>query len=102
MVSFTEEGGGDAAEPFPAGSYPHVLATLCQESPKRLKDTEAEGDSALDGNKSNAEAKLNDVAGPDSEVQEKAREGGQQTADKVRRTDWARTDPLDESCNIVR
>lgn len=53
-----------------------------EESPKRLKDTEAEGDSAVDGNKSNVEAKLNDVAGPDSEVQENAREGGQQTADK--------------------
>lgn len=63
-------------------------SNLCQESPKRLKDTEAEGDSAVDGNKSNVEAKLNDVAGPDSEVQENAREGGQQTADKVTHTCW--------------
>lgn len=67
-----------------AGSQSCVFATLCQESPKRLKDTEAEGDSAVDGSKSNAEAKLNDVAGPDTEVQEKPREGGKQTADKVR------------------
>lgn len=95
MVSFTEKGGSDAVKRFPpTGFYSHVLATLCQESPKRLKDTEAEGDSAVDGNKSNAEAKLNDVAGPDSEVQEKAREGGQQTADKVRHTDGATSNPF--------
>lgn len=83
-----------AFPPTPAASYSHVLATLCQESPKRLKDTEAEGDSAVDGSKSNAEAKLNDVVGPDSEVQEKAREGGQQTADKVRHTGWATSNCL--------
>lgn len=76
---------------FPVGSYSHILPTFCQESPKRLKDTEAEGDSAVDGNKSNVEAKLNDVAGPDSEVQENAREGGQQTADKVRHTFFCST-----------
>nr|XP_046274071.1 hepatoma-derived growth factor-like isoform X2 [Scatophagus argus] len=62
-------------------------------SPKRPKDTEAEGDSKVDGSKLNAEAKLNDVAGskataPPSqseskvEAQENAPEGGQLTADK--------------------
>lgn len=55
-------------------------------SPKRLKDSEGEGDSKLDGNKSNTEAKLNDVAGAESkaEAQEKAPDGGQLTAEKVR------------------
>lgn len=77
MVSLTQKG---ALPDWFIFTHP---SNLCQESPKRLKDTEAEGDSAVDGNKSNVEAKLNDVAGPDSEVQENAREGGQQTADKV-------------------
>ncbi|XP_030003974.1 hepatoma-derived growth factor isoform X2 [Sphaeramia orbicularis] len=60
-------------------------------SPKRLKDTEADGDSKVD--KSNTEAKLNDVAGPKAtapssqseskpEAQENAAAGGHQTADK--------------------
>lgn len=64
------------------------MSNLCQVSPKRLKDPEGEGDSKVDGNKSNAEAKLNDVAGPESkaEAQENAPEGGQLTADKVRHT----------------
>ncbi|XP_041868554.1 hepatoma-derived growth factor-like [Melanotaenia boesemani] len=58
-------------------------------SPKRPKDTEAEGDS----NKSNAEAKLNDVSEPKAtapskqseskpEAQENVQAGGQLTADK--------------------
>lgn len=62
-------------------------------SPKRPKDTEAEADSKVDGNKSNAEAKVNDVAGPKAtapssqseskaEAQENAPAGGQLTADK--------------------
>ncbi|KAK9526741.1 hypothetical protein VZT92_015424 [Zoarces viviparus] len=62
-------------------------------SPKRPKDTEAEGDPKVDRNKSNAEAKLNDVAEPKAtapsslseskaEAQEKAPAGGQLTADK--------------------
>ncbi|KAF7653816.1 hypothetical protein LDENG_00078160 [Lucifuga dentata] len=62
-------------------------------SPKRLKDTEGEGNLKADGNKSNAEVKVNDVAGPkptapssqgDSrpEAQEDPPAGGQQTADK--------------------
>lgn len=57
-------------------------------SPKRLKDTEGEGDSQVDGNKSNTEAKLNDVSGPESkaESQDKAPEGGQLTAEKVMHT----------------
>lgn len=59
-------------------------------SPKRreAKDSEGEGDSKVDGNKSNAEAKLNDVAGADlkAEAQEKAPDGGQLTAEKVRAT----------------
>lgn len=69
--------------------------TFCQTSPKRPKDTEAEGDSEVDHNKSNTEAKLNDVAGPKAtapssqseskaEAQENAPAGGQLTADKVR------------------
>lgn len=60
-------------------------------SPKRLKDTEADGDSKVD--KSSTEAKLNDVAGPKAtapssqseskpEAQENAAAGGHQTADK--------------------
>lgn len=60
-------------------------------SPKRLKDTETEGDSKVD--KSNTEAKLNDVAGSKAtapsalseskpEAQENAAAGGHQTADK--------------------
>lgn len=55
-------------------------------SPKRLKDSEGEGDSKVDGNKSNTEAKLNDVAGAElkAEAQEKAPDGGQLTAEKVR------------------
>lgn len=55
-------------------------------SPKRLKDSEGEGDSKVDGNKSNAEAKLNDVAGAElkAEAQEQAPDGGQLTAEKVR------------------
>lgn len=63
-----------------------LLSNLCQASTKRLKDPEVEGDSKVDGDKSNAEAKLNDVAGPESkeEAQEDAPEGGQLTADKVR------------------
>lgn len=63
-----------------------LLSNLCQASTKRLKDPEVEGDSKVDGDKSNAEAKLNDVAGPESkeEAQENAPEGGQLTADKVR------------------
>ncbi|XP_068431254.1 hepatoma-derived growth factor-like [Clinocottus analis] len=62
-------------------------------SPKRPKDTEAEGESKVDRNKSNAETKLNDVAEPKAtapssqseskaEGQEKAPAGGQLTADK--------------------
>ncbi|XP_034400589.1 hepatoma-derived growth factor-like [Cyclopterus lumpus] len=62
-------------------------------SPKRPKDTEAEGDLKVDRNKSNAEAKLNDVAEPKAtapssqseskaEGQEKATAGGQLKADK--------------------
>ncbi|XP_034748225.1 hepatoma-derived growth factor-like [Etheostoma cragini] len=62
-------------------------------SPKRPKDTEAEGDSKVDCDKSNVEAKLNDVTGPKVtapssqseskvEAQEKAPAGGQLTADK--------------------
>lgn len=62
-------------------------------SPKRPKDSEAEGDPKVDHNKSNAEAKLNDVAGPKAtapssqseskaEAQETAPAGGQLTADK--------------------
>ncbi|XP_068603220.1 hepatoma-derived growth factor-related protein 3 [Brachionichthys hirsutus] len=61
-------------------------------SPKRLKDAEAEGDSKVD-DKSNVEAKLNDVAGPKATVpssqseskavaQENTPEGGQLTANK--------------------
>lgn len=60
-------------------------------SPKRLKDSEGEGDSKVDGNKSNTEAKLNDVAGAElkAEAQEKAPDGGQLTAEKVRgRRHW--------------
>lgn len=55
-------------------------------SPKRLKESEGEGDSKVDGNKSNADAKLNDVAGAElkAEAQEKAPDGGQLTAEKVR------------------
>lgn len=55
-------------------------------SPKRLKDSEGEGDSKVDGNKSNAGAKVNDVAGAElkAEAQESAPEGGQLTAEKVR------------------
>lgn len=55
-------------------------------SPKRLKDSEGEGDSKVDGNKSNTEAKLNDVAGAElkAEAQENAPDGGQLTAEKVR------------------
>lgn len=60
-------------------------------SPKRLKDTEADGDSKVD--KSNTEAKLNDVAGPKAsapssqseskpEAQENAAAGGHQTEEK--------------------
>lgn len=62
-------------------------------SPKRLKDSEGEGDSKIDGNKSNTEAKLNDVAGAElkAEAQEKAPDGGQLTAEKVRgRRQWLR------------
>lgn len=70
-----------------------------QASPKRPKDTEAEGDPKVDRSKSNAnanaEAKLNDVAEPKAtapssqseskaEAQEKAPAGGQLKADKVR------------------
>ncbi|KAF0024547.1 hypothetical protein F2P81_023349 [Scophthalmus maximus] len=62
-------------------------------SPKRPKDTGVEGDTKVDGSKSNSEAKLNDVAGPKAtapssqseskpEAQEKAPAGGQLTADK--------------------
>lgn len=62
-------------------------------SPKRLKDTEGEGDLKADSNKSNTEAKLNDVAGPKPtapsslsesrpEGQENPPAGGQLTADK--------------------
>ncbi|XP_037651449.1 hepatoma-derived growth factor-like [Sebastes umbrosus] len=62
-------------------------------SPKRPKDTEGEGDPKVDHNKSNAEAKLNDVAGPKAtapssqseskaEAQETAPAGGKLTADK--------------------
>ncbi|KAM9838165.1 hepatoma-derived growth factor-like [Aulostomus maculatus] len=62
-------------------------------SPKRPKDTEAEGDSKVDNSKSSAEAKLNDVAGPKAtapsshgeskpEAQENATTGGQLTAEK--------------------
>ncbi|XP_040044909.2 hepatoma-derived growth factor [Gasterosteus aculeatus] len=66
-------------------------------SPKRPKDTEAEGDPKVDRSKSNAnanaEAKLNDVAEPKAtapssqseskaEAQEKAPAGGQLKADK--------------------
>uniref|UniRef100_A0AAX7USK9 PWWP domain-containing protein n=1 Tax=Astatotilapia calliptera TaxID=8154 RepID=A0AAX7USK9_ASTCA len=59
-------------------------------SPKRPKDSEAEGDSKVDGNQSNVEPKLNDVAGPKAtapseskpEAQENAPAGGQQTAEK--------------------
>lgn len=84
MVSLTAEGGrSDAAEPLPWFLIDTSVQPFVQGSPKRLKDTEAEGDSAVDGNKSNAEAKLNDVAGADSEGQENAREGCQQTAEKV-------------------
>lgn len=55
-------------------------------SPKRLKDSEGEGDSKVDGNKSNTGAKVNDVAGAElkAEAQESAPEGGQLTAEKVR------------------
>uniref|UniRef100_A0A3B4Y9X5 Uncharacterized protein n=1 Tax=Seriola lalandi dorsalis TaxID=1841481 RepID=A0A3B4Y9X5_SERLL len=64
-------------------------------SPKRPKDTGVEGDSKVESNKSNTEAKLNDVAGPKAtapssqseskpEAQENAPAGGQLTADKVR------------------
>lgn len=62
-----------------------------QVSPKRLKDSEGEGDSKVDGNKSNTEAKLNDVAGAElkAEAQESAPEGGQLTAEKVRAQGWA-------------
>ncbi|KAG7240976.1 hypothetical protein INR49_026154 [Caranx melampygus] len=63
-------------------------------SPKRPKDTGAEGDSKVESNKSNTEAKLNDVAGPKAtapssqseskpEAQENAPAGGQLTADKA-------------------
>lgn len=57
-----------------------------QVSPKRLKDSEGEGDSKVDGNKSNTGAKVNDVAGAElkAEAQESAPEGGQLTAEKVR------------------
>lgn len=42
------------------------------------------------------------MAGPDSEVQENAREGGQQTADKVRHTDGGNVQfILLDLCNIV-
>ncbi|XP_054461757.1 hepatoma-derived growth factor-like isoform X2 [Anoplopoma fimbria] len=62
-------------------------------SPKRPKDTEAEGDPKVDRNKSNAEAKLNDVAEPKAtapsskseskaEAQENAPAGDKLTADK--------------------
>ncbi|XP_041665793.1 hepatoma-derived growth factor-like [Cheilinus undulatus] len=62
-------------------------------SPKRPKDTEAGGDPKVDDNKSNAEAKLNDVAAPKltapssqseskAENQENAAAGGQLTAEK--------------------
>ncbi|CAJ1083377.1 hepatoma-derived growth factor-like [Xyrichtys novacula] len=62
-------------------------------SPKRPKDSEVGGDSKVDGNKSNAETKLNDVGAPKStapssqseskpEAQEDAAAGGQLTADK--------------------
>ncbi|KAG7500783.1 hypothetical protein JOB18_029582 [Solea senegalensis] len=62
-------------------------------SPKRLKDTGAEADSKADNNKSNTDAKVNDVAGPKAvalsseseskpEAQENAPAGGQLTADK--------------------
>lgn len=74
-----------------------TLSNTCQNhnkaSPKRPKDTEAEGDSKVDGNKSNAEAKLNDVAGakataPSSQSESKAEAqddapAGGLTADKV-------------------
>lgn len=62
---------------------PIYLSNLCQASPKRLKDAEGEGDSKVDGSKSSAEAKLNDVS--ESKAEEKAPEGGQLTANKVRR-----------------
>ncbi|KAI9540169.1 hypothetical protein NQZ68_002103 [Dissostichus eleginoides] len=62
-------------------------------SPKRPKDTEADGDTKVDGSKSKAEAKLNDVAGPKAnapssqseskaEAQDKAPAGEKLTADK--------------------
>ncbi|XP_075995373.1 hepatoma-derived growth factor-like isoform X3 [Genypterus blacodes] len=62
-------------------------------SPKRLKDPEGEGDLKADGNKSNTEAKLNDVAGPKPtapssqsesrpDAQENPPAGGQLKADK--------------------
>ncbi|XP_074542506.1 hepatoma-derived growth factor-like isoform X2 [Halichoeres trimaculatus] len=62
-------------------------------SPKRPKDTEAGSDAKVDGNKSNAETKLNDVAAPKAttpssqselkpEAQENAAAGGQLTAEK--------------------
>ncbi|GAA6227319.1 hepatoma-derived growth factor [Lates japonicus] len=68
-------------------------AESTEASPKRPKDTGAEGDSKVDSNKSNTEAKLNDVAGPKAtapssqseskpEAQENAPAGGQLTADK--------------------
>lgn len=63
-------------------------------SPKRLKDTDGEGDSKADDNKSNKEVKLNDVAGskpsaPSTlneskpEAQEKAPAGDRLTEDKA-------------------
>lgn len=67
------------------------LSKCIQVSPKRLKASEGEGDSKVDGNKSNTEAKLNDVAGAElkAEAQEKAPDGGQLTAEKVRgRRHW--------------
>lgn len=52
-------------------------------SPKRPKDAEAGSDSKVDGNKSNTEAKLNDVASESkAENQENAAAGGQLTAEK--------------------
>nr|XP_020453090.1 hepatoma-derived growth factor [Monopterus albus] len=62
-------------------------------SPKRPKDTGGEGESKVESNKSNTEARLNDVAGPKPtapssqseskpEAQENAPAGGQLTADK--------------------
>lgn len=74
---------------------PDTCQTLFKASPKRPKDTEAGSDSKVDGNKSNAETKLNDVAAPKAttpsaqselkpEAQENAAAGGQLTAEKVR------------------